>query len=68
VGITLGGDVLIETVFTIPGIGYLAAMSVLSTDYIVVQSVTLVIAFIILTNNLLVDLSYAWFDPRIRYM
>jgi peptide/nickel transport system permease protein len=67
VGTIFGGDVLIETVFTIPGIGYLASMSVLNSDYIVVQSVTLVMAFIILMSNLLVDLSYAWLDPRIRY-
>jgi peptide/nickel transport system permease protein len=67
VGTIFGGDVLIETVFTIPGIGYLASMSVLNSDYIVVQSVTLIMAFIILLTNLLVDLSYAWLDPRIRY-
>jgi ABC-type dipeptide/oligopeptide/nickel transport system permease component len=42
-------------------------MSVLSNDYIVVQSITLIMSFIILTSNLLVDLSYAWLDPRIRY-
>jgi peptide/nickel transport system permease protein len=67
VGIILGGDVLVETVFTIPGIGYLATMSVLNSDYIVVQSITLIIALVILIMNLLVDLSYAWLDPRIRY-
>ncbi len=67
VGTIFGGDVLIETVFTIPGIGYLASMSVLNSDYIVVQSVTLIMAVIILATNLLVDLSYAWLDPRIRY-
>jgi peptide/nickel transport system permease protein len=67
VGIIFGGDVLVETVFTIPGIGYLAAMSVLNSDYLVVQSVTLIMAVIILMSNLLVDLSYAWLDPRIRY-
>ena len=67
VGIIFGGNVLVETVFTIPGIGYLAAMSVLNQDYVVVQSVTFIMALMILTSNLLVDLSYAWLDPRIRY-
>lgn len=67
VGIILGGNVLVETVFSIPGIGYLATRSVLSNDYIVVQSITLVLSFVILTTNLLVDLSYAWLDPRIKY-
>ena len=67
VGIILGGNVLIETVFSIPGIGFLATQSVLSNDYIVVQSITLILSFIILSTNLLVDLSYAWLDPRIKY-
>ena len=67
VGIILGGNVLVETVFAIPGVGFLVTMSVLSNDYIVVQSITLIISFIILTTNLVVDLSYAWLDPRIRY-
>ena len=67
VGIIFGGNVLVETVFTIPGIGYLAAMSVLNQDYVVVQSVTFIMALIILTSNLIVDLTYAWLDPRIRY-
>ena len=67
VGIIFGGDVLVETVFTIPGIGFLAAQSVLGSDYIVIQGITLLMSFIILTTNLLVDLSYAWLDPRIRY-
>jgi peptide/nickel transport system permease protein len=67
VGIILGGDVLVETVFAIPGIGYLTTMSILASDYIVVQSITLLISIVILFSNLLVDLSYAWLDPRIRY-
>ena len=67
VGIILGGNVLVETVFSIPGIGFLATQSVLSNDYIVVQSITLILSFVILTTNLLVDLSYAWLDPRIKY-
>jgi peptide/nickel transport system permease protein len=67
VGIIFGGNVLVETVFTVPGIGFLATQSVLGTDYIVVQSITFLMSLIILVSNLLVDLSYAWLDPRIRY-
>lgn len=67
VGIIFGGNVLVETVFSIPGIGYLASMSVLNQDYVVVQSVTFLMALVILTTNLIVDLAYAWLDPRIRY-
>ncbi|OGO07392.1 MAG: peptide ABC transporter [Chloroflexi bacterium RBG_13_57_8] len=66
-GMVFGGSVLIETVFAIPGIGRLLVTSVFAQDYIVVQSGTLVIAFIIIISNLLVDISYGWLDPRIRY-
>jgi peptide/nickel transport system permease protein len=66
-GMVFGGAVLVENVFAIPGIGRLLVTSVFAQDYIVVQSATLVIAAIIITINLIVDISYGWFDPRIRY-
>jgi peptide/nickel transport system permease protein len=66
-GLMLGGQVFIEQVFAIPGIGRLLVSSVFAQDYQVVQSATLVIAFIVILVNLLVDISYGWFDPRIRY-
>jgi peptide/nickel transport system permease protein len=66
-GMVFGGAVLIETVFAIPGIGRLLVTSVFSQDYIVVQSATLVVAAIIIICNLIVDISYGWFDPRIHY-
>jgi peptide/nickel transport system permease protein len=67
VGGILGGSVLIETVFSIPGVGRLMVSSIFGQDYVVVQGITLVISVSILVMNLLVDLSYGWFDPRIRY-
>jgi len=66
-GMVFGGAVLVETVFAIPGIGRLLVNSVFAQDYVVVQSGTLVIAFIVIISNLLVDISYGWLDPRIRY-
>jgi peptide/nickel transport system permease protein len=66
-GMVFGGAVLVENVFAIPGIGRLLVTSVFAQDYIVVQSATLVIAAIIIMINLIVDISYGWFDPRIRY-
>jgi peptide/nickel transport system permease protein len=66
-GMVFGGAVLVETVFAIPGIGRLLVTSVFAQDYVVVQSGTLVIAFIIILSNLLVDISYGWLDPRIRF-
>ena len=67
VGIIFGGSVLVETVFAIPGVGRLLVSSILGQDYVVVQAITFVIAVTILMANLLVDISYGWFDPRIRY-
>ena len=67
VGIIFGGSVLVETVFAIPGVGRLMVNSIFAQDYVVVQAITFVIAIIVLVVNLLVDLSYSWFDPRIRY-
>ena len=67
IGMVFGGSVLVETVFAIPGIGRLLVQSVFAQDYVVVQSGTLIIATIIILSNLLVDISYGWLDPRIRY-
>jgi peptide/nickel transport system permease protein len=62
-----GGSVIVETVFAIPGIGRLMVTSLFGHDYMVVQSGVLIIAFIIIFTNLIVDISYGWIDPRIRY-
>lgn len=67
VGQILAGSVLVETVFSIPGVGRLLVSSIFGQDYIVVQGITFVISVSILVINLLVDLSYGWLDPRIRY-
>ena len=67
VGHIFGGSVLVETVFAIPGIGRLMVTAIFGQDYVVVQAVTLVIGIVVLMVNLLVDLCYGWFDPRIRY-
>ena len=67
VGFVIAGSVLVETVFAIPGVGRLLVTSVFAQDYVVVQSGTLVIAVIIMLSNLIVDLTYGWLDPRIRY-
>ncbi len=62
----IGGSVLIESVFAIPGMGRLVIASVQNHDYAVTQGVTLVIAGAIILVNLIVDISYGWLDPRIR--
>jgi len=63
----IGGSVLIETVFNIPGMGRMAVDGVLSQDYAIVQGVILLIATVVMLANLVVDLSYGWLDPRVRY-
>lgn len=63
----LGGQVLIETVFNIPGMGRLAVNALFSQDYAVTQGVILIMSTVIVLSNLLVDLSYGWIDPRVRY-
>ena len=63
----IGGSVLVETVFNIPGMGRLAVYSVLNRDFQITQGVTVVIAAAIILVNLIVDISYGWFDPRVRY-
>jgi peptide/nickel transport system permease protein len=63
----LGGSVLIETVFSIPGMGRLSVEAVLSQDYAIIQAVILLSAVMVVLANLLVDITYGWLDPRIRY-
>ncbi len=66
-GSLLSGAVLTETVFSWPGMGTYVLDAILQRDYPVVQSVVLVFALIFVVVNLVVDLSYAWLDPRIKY-
>ncbi|HXJ80836.1 MAG TPA: ABC transporter permease [Candidatus Methylomirabilis sp.] len=67
VALLIGGAVVIETVFNIPGVGRLIISAVLRRDYPVVQGVVLMIALTYTMVNLLVDLAYLVIDPRIRY-
>jgi len=66
-GLLLSGAVLTETIFALPGLGRLAITSVLALDYPVVQAVVLIAAAIFVLANLIVDVLYAYLDPRIRY-
>jgi peptide/nickel transport system permease protein len=67
IGGIFGGSVLVETVFNIPGMGRLMVSSIFNQDYVVVQATTFIFGAIILVVNLIVDISYGWLDPRIRY-
>ena len=67
VAIHLGGAVVTETVFNLPGVGRLVVTSILRRDYPVIQGVVLLTATIYVCVNLVVDLIYCFIDPRIRY-
>ena len=66
-GSVLGGAVLTESIFGLPGLGRLLVEAVNHRDYTIIQGCVLLITFTFMVVNLLVDLAYAFIDPRIRY-
>jgi peptide/nickel transport system permease protein len=66
-GLLLSGALLVESIFSWPGIGRYTAQAIVSSDYNGIMGVTLVLAVIYLLINTVVDLLYAWLDPRIHY-
>jgi peptide/nickel transport system permease protein len=66
-GYLLGGTVVVETVFARQGIGRLAVTAITGRDFSVIQGWALFVAVVYIVVNLLVDISYAWLDPRVRY-
>jgi peptide/nickel transport system permease protein len=66
-GTLLAGTVIVETIFALPGMGRLTVEAILFRDYPVVQTNVMLVAGTLVTLNLLVDLTYAWLDPRIHY-
>ncbi len=66
IAMIIGGSVLVENVFSIPGMGRLATTALFGKDYAVVQGVVLLVAIIVVFSNLLVDISYGYLDPRVR--
>ncbi len=67
VGALLGGQVILEQLFSLPGIGQITLNGVLTRDYTVIQGGALMIGSVVVFMNLLVDVSYVFLDPRIRY-
>jgi peptide/nickel transport system permease protein len=66
-GFLLGGSVIIEQLFSLPGVGFRTYLAVQQRDYPQLQTNLLILAIVIVLANLLTDLSYAWIDPRISY-
>ena len=67
IALLIGGVVVTESVFSIPGLGRLTVDAVLKRDYPIVQGLILVFAGVKVVVNLIIDISYAFLDPRIRY-
>lgn len=63
----MGGAIITETIFNLPGVGLLFIQAIFTRDYPVIQGLVFFLALVFVFTNLLVDLSYAWLDPRIRY-
>ena len=66
-GALLSGTVIAEQLFNLPGVGRMAVTAINDRDYALLQFIVLMFAMIYMITNLIVDLSYAWLDPRIRY-
>lgn len=67
IGSMIGGFVLTEEVFVLPGVGRLLLEGIMKRDFNIIQAIILLLSAIYLTVNLLVDILYAWLDPRIKY-
>jgi peptide/nickel transport system permease protein len=63
----LGGAILVEVVFNIPGIGLLAYAAIRHSDLLIVQGTVLLGALFVVVANIVVDIAYAYLDPRVRY-
>jgi peptide/nickel transport system permease protein len=63
----IGGLVVTETVFNLPGLARFLVQAILWRDYPIVQTLVMFIAVVVILSNLLVDLLYGWLDPRVRY-
>ena len=66
-GFVLGGSVAVEQAFGVPGLSTALVKAIVERDIVVVQNLVLLYGVIFLMVNILVDLSYAWLDPRIHY-
>ncbi len=67
IALLIGGVVVTESVYNIPGLGRLVLDAVLKRDYPIIQGLILLFSFVYIVINLLIDLSYTLFDPRIKY-
>ena len=67
IGFLVGGTLVVESVFALPGIGNLMLTAIFNRDFPVVQGVTMVFAILVVSVNLLTDVAYSLLDPRVRF-
>jgi ABC-type dipeptide/oligopeptide/nickel transport system permease component len=67
IAVLIGGAIIVERIFTLPGLGEYTLLALIAKDFEVVQTMTLYAGVTVVLLNLAVDVSYAWLDPRIRY-
>lgn len=67
IGVLLGGAILVETVFNIPGVGRLSYNAIIKSDFSVIQGTVILASMFIIVANILADIAYAYLDPRVRY-
>jgi peptide/nickel transport system permease protein len=65
--VMIGGAVVVESIFTLPGVGWLMFDAIRGRDYPIVSGINIVMATFVLLINIVIDISYSWLDPRIRY-
>ena len=65
--VTIGGAVIIENIFSLPGMGQLVLGAITQRDYTIVSGVMVIFAMVIMLMNLVVDLTYGYLDPRVHY-
>ncbi len=63
----VGGSVIIEQIFSLPGIGRMMLDSLIKRDYTIVAAINMFIALVVLSTNIVVDIAYGWLDPRVKY-
>ncbi|NLE96068.1 MAG: ABC transporter permease subunit, partial [Dehalococcoidia bacterium] len=63
----IGGTVIIEQIFALPGVGLLMFQALSSRDYPILSGVNVFLAMIVLVANLMVDVTYGWLDPRVKF-
>jgi len=65
--VLIGGSVIIEQIFSLPGMGRYFLEAIADRDYTIVSGINLVVASVVLLNNLMTDMTYAYLDPRVQY-